>query len=153
MRVIIHNKLAASADVSPTVHVSSKLLSALLINACNRRAGKAHIHIPLRNTLSSFFSALEQELLLDDVLELWVELVLAEALRLRELVAFLCLFRFLSFLALFLRPFPIELDTQNYNEPLPLVLPLSSTIKRLQMWKVVVLVCVCCVCVVCVVCV
>ena len=103
MCVIAHNKQAASVDVSPTVHVSSKTLSADLINACNRRDGKEDKHTPLRNTLSSFFSALEQEpLSLDDVLER-LELELLETPRLREKLDFL-LFLCLCLLALRLLP-------------------------------------------------
>ena len=121
-----HNKLASSDDVSPADQVSSNNSQADLTIACNRTAGSLFIGTPLRNTLSSFFSALEQELLLDNVMELseLVELLV----RLRELVAFpplLCLeleelletlrlcelvplLRLLYFLPLVLRLLPME---------------------------------------------
>ena len=61
----------------------------------------------MRSTLSSFFSALEQELL-ELALELWLAEELVAALGLRELVAALRLLCLLSFLSLVLRPLPMD---------------------------------------------
>ena len=91
----------------------------------------AHIYTPLRNDLSSFLSALEQETLLDEsLLELSEELDMLEALRLRELVAFketfLSLCRLWSFLPR--RSLPMT----NAARWKPVERMRSSTIKRLR---------------------
>ena len=94
---------------------------------------KASSSSSLRNSLlvhhskpSSFFSALEEELLLDDVLELWVEMELLEALRLRDVANFLFL------VLLCLRLLPMEKAARwNLLERLQ---SSSQTIKRLWSW-------------------
>ena len=79
------------------------------------------------------FSALEQELLLDDLLALLVKLELLEALRLREVADFLLLLCLLSFLPLVLRPLPME-NAARWKR-LERLQSSSQTIKRLWMWK------------------